>query len=336
MKIEVSFDPKYQIQLYINMAKDVSNGFFGRTRAVVLPYDNGKDWYLPDYKLFKDKEYVGHLSKYDDHDFLNIDEVLFEKTKVVFDLYPKEEEFKEEIGIIERDKEAFLKTFEAIFDLSLVEKIVLIPSLFDTNGAFSKTKLQNGKYILYASFKRSGTSSIPSCILGGYLIIVTELFPSHSFSTFVQTQSIISFLDKHSKLSRFFKSKNDKVQNTIELLNEDRGKYVFESAKYMKEMGIEIGNNFTYDEQGIYFNGRFLKGLQKKEADILKLLIDNNSKIVTFDMIADTYWKEQVGEKFSIYGIAKIIEKLRKSLRENDIKVSVISTVRKRGYMLLD
>ncbi len=336
MKIEVSFDPKYQIQLYINNAKDISNGFFSRTRAVVLPYDNGKDWYFPDYKLFKEKEYVNHLSRYDDHDFLNIDEVLFEKTKEVFDLYPKEEGFKEEIGIIERDKEEFLKSFETIFDLSIVEKIVLIPSLFGTNGTFNRTKLSNGKYILFASFKKSRTSSIPAALIGAYLIVVTELYPSKSFFTFVQTQSIISFLDKHSKLSRFFKSKNGKVQNTIDLLNEDRGKYVLESAKYMKELGIEIGNNFTYDEQGVYFNGKFLKGLQKKESDILKLLIDNSSKIVTFDMIADTYWKDQVDEKFSIYSISKIIEKIRKSLSENGIKVSVISTVRKRGYMLLD
>lgn len=336
MKIEVSFDPKYQIQLYINNAKDISNGFFSRTRAVVLPYDNGKDWDLPNYALFKDKEFVNLLHKYDDHDFLNIDEVLFKKTKEVFGLYPKEIDFKEEVGIIEKDKESFLKTYETIFDLSVIEKIVLIPSLFGTNGTFNRTKLPNGKYILYASFKKSRTSSIPAALIGAYLIVVTELYPSKSFSTFVQTQSVISFLDKHSKLSKFFKSKNGKVQNTIELLNEDRGKYVLESAKYMKEMGIEIGNNFTYDEQGIYFNGKFLKGLQKKEADILKLLIDNSSKIVTFDMIADTYWKEQVGEKFSIYGIAKIIEKIRKSLRENGIKVSVISTVRKRGYMLLD
>lgn len=336
MKIEVSFDPKYQIQLYINNAKDISNGFFSRTRAVILPYDNGKDWYLPNYDLFKDKEFVNLINKYDDHDFLNIDEVLFEKTKKGFNLYPKEKDFKEEIRIIERDKGGFLKTFETVFDLSVIEKIVLIPSLFGTNGTFNRTKLSNGKYILYASFKKSRTTSIPAAIIGAYLIVVSELYPSKSFSTFVQTQSVISFLDKHSKLSSFFKDKNSKEQNTIDLLNEDRGKYVLESAKYMKEMGIEIGSNFTYDDQGIYFNGRFLKGLQKKESDILKLLIDNSSKIVTFDMIANTYWGEQVTEKFSIYGIAKIIEKIRKSLRENGIKVSVISTVRKRGYMLLD
>lgn len=336
MKIEVSFDPKYQIQMYINNAKDISNGFFGRARAVVLPYDNGKDWFLPDYKLFQDKEFVSVLSEYSDHDFLNINPILFEKTKRVFDLYPSEKDFIEEIKVIKRDEKEYIRVLETMFDLSNIEKIVLIPKLFGTNGTFSKSKNPNGKYTLFASFRKNGTASVAGSIFGAYIVTVSELWPSKSFGTFIQSQSILSFMSKYSNLSKFFKTKNGIDQNTVELLNEDRGKYVLESAKYMKEMGIEIGNNFTYDEQGIYFNSKFLKGLQKKEADILKLLIDNSSKIVTFDMIADTYWGEQVGEKFSIYSISKIIEKIRKSLRENGIKVSVISTVRKRGYMLLD
>ncbi len=336
MKIEVSFDPKYQIQMYINNAKDISNGFFGRARAVILPYDNGKDWFLPDYNLFQDKEFVRVLSSYNDQDFLNINPILFEKTKVVFDLYPSEKDFTEELKVIKRDEEEYIRVLETMFDLSKIENIILIPKLFGTNGTFSKSKNPNGKYTLFASFRKNGTASVAGSIFGAYIVTVSELWPSKSFGTFVQSQSILSFMSKYSNLSKFFKTKNGIDQNTVELLNEDRGKYVLESAKYMKEMGIEIGNNFTYDEQGIYFNSKFLKGLQKKEADILKLLIDNSSKIVTFDMIADTYWGEQVDEKFSIYGISKIIEKIRKSLRENGVKVSVISTVRKRGYMLLD
>ncbi len=99
---------------------------------------------------------------------------------------------------------------------------------------------------------------------------------------------------------------------------------------------FNIAGLISFGKNNIYFNSKALLDLQQKEIEILKLLIDKKSIVVSFDEIAQTYWKDAWQEKFSLSAIAKIIEKIRKSLLRNEIKFEVIGTVRKRGYILYD
>ncbi|MEI6462566.1 MAG: helix-turn-helix domain-containing protein, partial [bacterium] len=68
----------------------------------------------------------------------------------------------------------------------------------------------------------------------------------------------------------------------------------------------------------------------------LKLLIENKSNIVTFEEVAKIYWNEEWNNKYSLYSLAKVIEKLRKTMKENKVPLNYLLTVRKRGYMLYD
>ena len=68
---------------------------------------------------------------------------------------------------------------------------------------------------------------------------------------------------------------------------------------------------------------------------VLKLIIKNKDKVVTFDEIAKNIWQEQVDDKFSLESLAKIIQNLRNKIRNKGIKKEVIFTKRGRGYVFV-
>lgn len=67
---------------------------------------------------------------------------------------------------------------------------------------------------------------------------------------------------------------------------------------------------------------------------VLKLIIKNKDKVVTFDEIAENIWQEQVDDKFSLESLAKIIQNLRNKIRNQGVKKEVIFTKRGNGYLL--
>ncbi len=96
-----------------------------------------------------------------------------------------------------------------------------------------------------------------------------------------------------------------------------------ESEKYLEKLG--------FSNKTILIK---LNNLTKQEEDILNLLQQNEGNIVSFDEIANALWKNKVDEKFSLEAMAKVIENLRKKIRQSGINKEVIFTKRGSGYLL--
>ncbi len=102
------------------------------------------------------------------------------------------------------------------------------------------------------------------------------------------------------------------------------GKYIEESCEYLNELGYEI--------KGEYVDFDKLK-LTKKERLIVDLLQKNCNQLVTNDQIADVVWGEYVEEKYSLYAISKLIDRLRRKIYENSGR-NVIHSQRGVGYVM--
>lgn len=76
------------------------------------------------------------------------------------------------------------------------------------------------------------------------------------------------------------------------------------------------------------------KILSGKEFIVYQLLNKNKNEVVTRDQIADVMWEEETAEKYSNWAIDKIISRIRKSFRNNNINLK-ITTIRGKGYMLI-
>jgi DNA-binding winged helix-turn-helix (wHTH) protein len=78
----------------------------------------------------------------------------------------------------------------------------------------------------------------------------------------------------------------------------------------------------------------YLPDLTPQQEQILKLLIENEGKLVTRDDIAKKIWGEDHLEKYSDYAIDKQISKLRKYIKKSGINKQVISTKKGKGYVI--
>lgn len=335
MKLEIHYEKDFQIQLYISLCQSVVNKFFAQNRHILLPYRTEDYWFLPDYNLFADpqfKEELENIRLNSYFDFYN--EYLYNEVSKVFGEYVSEKEISKDISLLNKHKNDIFKFIENIFtNTNQVDTIYVIPSKIGTVGSFGKSQTANGKYILYCSYRIGHIEHLPTTILAAFIQISCN-FNETIFQDFVERQKLIEFFQSYTKLGAIFGK--PKSLTTLQIMDGDKSQYIIDSAKYLAKMGYPAQSCFSYDKDNIYFNGKAILGMQEKEFQVLKLLIDRKNTIVSFDDIAQAYWKIDWREKFSLFGITKVIEKIRKSLIANGIKFEVISTIRKRGYSLYD
>ena len=73
--------------------------------------------------------------------------------------------------------------------------------------------------------------------------------------------------------------------------------------------------------------------MSKQEIILTQLVLQKSPEIVTYDEIAQAIWKEEVEQKFSLWAITKLKQKLSKKVEKFGAK-DVIKTVRNEGYAL--
>jgi DNA-binding winged helix-turn-helix (wHTH) protein len=102
------------------------------------------------------------------------------------------------------------------------------------------------------------------------------------------------------------------------------GKYIEESYNYLQELGYEIkGGDIDFDKIR----------LTKKEKSIVNLLQKNQNRMVTNDQIADAVWGDLVDEKYSLYAISKLMDRLRRKIYESSGR-NVVHSQRGVGYVM--
>lgn len=113
--------------------------------------------------------------------------------------------------------------------------------------------------------------------------------------------------------------------------------YLF--GKFKSQESLELAKQSVEYLEKLGFSKKIkipvLTNLTKQEEDILNLLQQNKGSIVSFDEIANTLWKNKVDDKFSLEAMAKVIENLRKKIKEVGINKELIFTKRGSGYLLL-
>ena len=65
-------------------------------------------------------------------------------------------------------------------------------------------------------------------------------------------------------------------------------------------------------------------------------MINCKGKVVNYDQIGDWFWGEDNLDKFSLYSVAKIMEKIRKKIKDQGVYQELIYTIRGQGYVLYD
>jgi len=207
-------------------------------------------------------------------------------------------------------------------------KIVIKPSIFGTTGQYYR---KYGAIYVFPRFDRT-TEAIGKLIILG---IVHDIYYPNTLG--VGNMNHLKrgiWIKKQKHATRIFRSEpfksffND-IKGYEEMIGINfAGNLAEKSSAYLKELNLPVESELLTTNT--------LKGMSPREKRILKCLMEKKNKVVSFDMVAKSVWPDCHSEKFSLYAIAKHIERIRYKLQQNAIETNIIHTQRGKGYILYD
>lgn len=105
------------------------------------------------------------------------------------------------------------------------------------------------------------------------------------------------------------------------------------SDNFYSKLGVtRVRSNFEIENKVIKLDDKPMRDLSFNEFKLLSLLIEHRGEVVHTSAIADVLFSDD--NEFSLYAIAKNVERLRKKLEFNGVTGSYIKTIRGEGYLL--
>lgn len=146
---------------------------------------------------------------------------------------------------------------------------------------------------------------------------------------------IVGYLYQNTPLKQLYleeKTLNHTLQNKIPF------DLSLQSQSYLRKLGFQVQPVLTLENNNLFnhITQTRLDFLTFEEEKVLKFLITNKNKIVTFAEIGDVIWGKESPQKYSLYAISRIIFEIRSKLKANGINKEIIQTQRKKGYYLQD
>lgn len=141
---------------------------------------------------------------------------------------------------------------------------------------------------------------------------------------------ILAYLVRATALVEFFPAEKNHYAY------EENIQFAKASQNYMKSLGFQREFYLERRDKGIYdiSASRYLQDLTELETNVLALMLENVNELCTYEQLAALIWGEAYAEKFSLYAISKLIQRLRLKIRTNGISDYKIKTVRNKGYLL--
>ena len=106
-----------------------------------------------------------------------------------------------------------------------------------------------------------------------------------------------------------------------------------QSEEFYRRLGAPISDNIFAVKNGApTIRDKRIENLSRQQMQILEVLIQRGNNLVTIDEISRLIFDTE--EDFSLWAIAKTIQRLRDKLEQNGVSGSFIQTLRGQGYIL--
>jgi len=330
----------------IQCTANAFNRFYLKNGFLVLPQIQSNDSgcsivYLPDLNYTSYPTFIKKVRKINpttipvsnDNNLYKVAGDILEKSNISFDEI-KTEKLKIAWKKVENDFYKFLEqTFPQLKGSFL--NLEILPTNLGTNTSFSTAKKDKGiRYItIYIRVDQKIAQiaeGILSSLFCGWLVKEKRVWCDN----WQENEAVIDFLMTKTKLKDIFSDYQPTLKN---LRQKQLGKLVQESQKYMKKLGIAVGDIFTLKDDTVLVDQKYtLTGLTEKEYRLLKYLVENKNQVCAVDAIGGILWNNEDEEAFSLWAISKQIERLRQKLQMHGLSPSLIQSQRGQGYLLRD
>lgn len=343
MEFSWEYSLRTEAEKIVFICSNIARGFYQSLNIYVLehPQNNGilGTVYLPDLKFHTISNFWQVLRKNQYTTPVKTDPKFIKEIARRLKKYTllTDHEIDEMKSQWQKKEDLFKKYSQNIFPdiYKSIKNIYIRPSLFGTSNNYSLISKDGNIYVCIrkdSDISRIARMIVLSIVHSSYfrgLKNEVEMVRNKSFFT---KQKIGEFLLEKSSLAKIFPDlKHKKLTSTSSSL-------LKKSREYLRKLGfpqtrvLTIKKNIPYNKT----NKKYLTFLTNSQVKVLKLLIQNRGKVVSFDKISETLWKQSVDKKYSLYAITRLISDIREKLRNNQIFTELIHTQRKKGYMLYD
>ncbi len=163
--------------------------------------------------------------------------------------------------------------------------------------------------------------------------LLTSYFKKNNFS-WVEKEKTIDLLLKKTKLSRFARDFVPTISSK-KRINRITEKYLKESHRYLKELGIFDKEDISYIGNYLRINGKIPQvKFTESEIKVLKMLIENRGHVVSYYDLGSALWNNNL-DKFSLWALARLIYKIRFKLEKAGFPSYKLQNSRGKGYILI-
>jgi len=341
MEIRFEYNIATEYRRILFVAEHIKSCFYQEFSFAVLPYPvtgNPRCIYFPDlhYEEIKDFWKVLPLKKINIHTKLNLSlpPIIEERLKERIMPYLNE---KKVISTLEGKwdpiKKEYLQFLTNLFDTKDIE-IIIRPTIFGTCSSYFPI-VKNGKRMIYVYYRiDTDISHLAEVIISSFLYLNMIQQRKHIVSSWKKREITTDMLMKNSKIGQLFKNYTPTSHIWEKPL--ENNKLWQDHRQYIKKLGFPLNVKVTITNTLLQINSIKIPLTQFTEDQkrILSLLVKHKGNIVEFEDVGEAIWKEDVCEKFSLWSIAKKIERIRRTLREYNVHFEIIETHRKSGYKL--
>jgi len=313
------------------LAQKIARGSYQSNNFLVLPYPSRirHSVYFPD--LAYSKKFWQRMRRSED---LSIDSkftrACFVEAKKLLPKTDLHQIHRSLNRMFIKNKKSFWNLFISrrilLADIAKIGKITVFLTEFGPRTGFDY--IEKGKRVeLLMTFRtdRPEADLLKNLMYG--LIVVKYGKPNSSVEKWTETRSMVRLLLHETDLDDFIGRKSIELPPTK--------KNVIESKKYLEKLGFGARENIKIKDNKIYLGDKKISLiLSPSEELLLRELIVNQGRVLSYDRIAEILWQKKADVKFSLWAITKLMQKLRNKLRTASASPFLISTIYGQGYII--
>ena len=333
------YSTKTEAERLIHCAHEIISGFFKSNNFIVLPYNpkvqNAQIVTFPDLPYLKISRFWKQVKNMDikNYPFVTDQSLLIQTQKLLENANLPKAKFDHIKKLWAKSEKNILTEIYRILPnkKDVLKKITIFPTVFGTNTSFSW--INDKGEIMINLRDDQGIRAIVEAI-------ITSLTRKDIYQkldgTWQESEIITDYLVTETSISSCLQ-KYESSKNYIPTLKgiraKEQARLIQESEEFYKKLGIPsfdkpFGHNGLIPE----IFGKPIENLTETERKVLLNLIKNSNTVTKVDDLGNVIFNTE--DNFSLYAIAKTIQRLRDKLEENGISGSYIQTLRGKGYVL--
>lgn len=212
-----------------------------------------------------------------------------------------------------------------ISEIPRISSITILLTPFGTAGSFHHIIKKSGKIDVFITHRPSNPSHLAQTIILALLLIQNQQYADEKWQ---DKQIIADYLLSSTILSKLFP--DFRLSYYKEKLPV---KFLLDGKNFLNKLGFGYFRKLKVVDSHIFWGEKKIdKILSPQEKVVLTTLILRNREVVSHDEIAKALWGEKAEEKFSLWAITKLAQKIRVKLKSLGINNNLVYTVYGKGY----